>query len=259
VFDQYGPAGTQWRQAEKDGGAAPRYSHSWTVTFPAGTRTAWFAYAPPYSDTDLRRDVARWEARAAALARGERVPVAEAESVGEGVCVPDGEAVGDGVCEALGTPDGLGAKNNTVWTRTFGDGATRVALDLGGGGARAACAPDAAGAWTIANTAQYFSLAATNSTTRSYNVSCTTACSTSWHTATAVMRAPFTAVSIEFHMQPGFAPARQSGSFDASCAVIEWDEGAPWCARARDPTCAPAGAPTSCIRWASGRATGNAC
>ncbi len=25
VFDQYGPAGNQWRQAEKDGGAAPRY------------------------------------------------------------------------------------------------------------------------------------------------------------------------------------------------------------------------------------------
>jgi len=163
--------------------------------------------------------------------------------------------------EALGAPDALGAKNGTVWTRSFGGGATRVTLDVGG--PRAACAPDEAGAWSIGGTRQWFSLASANATTRVYAVACNTSCSTSWHSATAVMRAPFSTVAIDFHMQPGFAPASGSGAFDASCTTIDWGHGraGEWCAAERNPACAPApgGAPASCIRWASGRTTGDGC
>ena len=56
--------------------AGPRFSHAWTITFPAGTTAAWFAYAPPYTYTDLRRDISRWEMRAEALGRGEQVIIA---------------------------------------------------------------------------------------------------------------------------------------------------------------------------------------
>lgn len=53
-----------------------RFSHAWTIAFPVGTTAAWFAYAPPYTYSDLRRDIFRWESRAAALGRGEQVPIA---------------------------------------------------------------------------------------------------------------------------------------------------------------------------------------
>jgi len=133
-----------------------------------------------------------------------------------------------------------------------------VTLDLGSP-PPAPCAPDAAGAWSISDTSQFFTLASANATARVYNVSCTTACSTSWHSATATMRAPFAAIDIVFNMQPGFKPARGTGSFDASCSVIDWGSGGAWCAKGKNPTCAPAAAKTSCVRWASGRTTGNGC
>jgi hypothetical protein len=59
------------------GSALPRFSHSFSVNFPDGTHTAWFAYALPYSYSDLRRDCARWEARAALLSAGHAVPITE--------------------------------------------------------------------------------------------------------------------------------------------------------------------------------------
>lgn len=160
--------------------------------------------------------------------------------------------------ELLGPPDGPGALAGGVWSRSFGGGATRVALDTGAGGARQPCEPDRAGAWSIEGTQQFFALAASNATTRVYNVSCTTKCSTSWHTATAVMATPFTEVGITFNMQPGFKPFSDSGAFDKTCSIIAWRGGA-WCAEAENPSCTPQAAKTSCIRWASGRTTGNNC
>lgn len=41
-----------------------QYTQSFSVTFPAGCHTAFFAYCFPYTYTDLRRDVVRWEGRA---------------------------------------------------------------------------------------------------------------------------------------------------------------------------------------------------
>ena len=43
---------------------SPQYSQSWSVTFPANCHTAFFAYCFPYSYTDLRKDMSRWEDRA---------------------------------------------------------------------------------------------------------------------------------------------------------------------------------------------------
>jgi hypothetical protein len=144
-----------------------------------------------------------------------------------------------------------------VWTRSFAGGATKVELDTGG--STTPCTPDTAGAWTIANTAQYFTLISSNASVRVYNLSCTTACSTSWHTATATMSAPFTSLHIVFHMQPGFKPVQDNGVFDASCSVIEYSGSDPWCAPEKNPTCSPKSVKTSCIRWSSGATTGNAC
>ena len=158
--------------------------------------------------------------------------------------------------EALGVPDALGVQTGSVWTRSFGGGATKVTLDTGG--ASSACTPDTAAGWTNSGTEQFFTLVASNATTRVYNLSCTTACSTSWHSATATMAAPFVALHVDFHMQPGFKPFSDSGSFDRSCSVIEWADSSPWCA-ASNPSCTPEAVKTSCIRWASGRTTGNAC
>ena len=156
--------------------------------------------------------------------------------------------------EALGAPDAPGVQNGTVWTRTFGGGATKVMLQTASA-PKAACAPDAMGAWSIENTEQFFALVASNASTRVYNLSCTTKCSTSWHTATAVMHAPFAALHIDFHMQPGFHPVSDDGDFDESCSIIQW-RGSSWCAAAENPACRPAGGKTSCIEWASGRTTG---
>ena len=124
---------------------------------------------------------------------------------------------------------------------------------------RPACAPEAAGAWTIAGTAQYFALASANATARVYNLSCTTACSTSWHTATAVMPAPFSRLHIVFNMQPGFKPFQDDGAFDASCGVITWSGGSTWCAPALNAACVPVSTsvplegwqwtPTGVARW----------
>jgi hypothetical protein len=152
-----------------------------------------------------------------------------------------------------------------VWHRSFGGGATTVTLD-----ARAppppppaqGCAPEAAGDWTVGSTAQRFALVAQNATARLYNVSCSTACSTSWHTASAAAVTPFAALQIEFHMQPGFQPVRDEGSFAGGCGAIEWRGGSTWCARELDPGCGGGGgggSVRSCIRWASGRSTGNDC
>ena len=145
-----------------------------------------------------------------------------------------------------------------MWTRSFAGGATHVMLDTGGG-AQTACAPEKQGAWSIAGTAQYFALASENATHRLYNLSCTSACSTSWHTASAVSVAPFTGLHIVFNMQPGFKPVQDSGAFDETCTVIEWKGGGNWCAAAENPQCKPVLSKKSCITWASGRTTGNAC
>ena len=130
---------------------------------------------------------------------------------------------------------------------------------LGRGSAQRACEPELAGAWTIAVTAQYFALVSANASTRVYNVSCTTACSTSWHTATATMAAPFNALRIVFDMQPGFKPFQDAGAFDGSCSVITWSGGSTWCASGENPTCARASSgvplegwqwtPTGVLRW----------
>jgi len=159
--------------------------------------------------------------------------------------------------EALGAPDGPGVKAGGVWTRSFASGATTVALDTGG--ARAACAPEAMGAWTIAGTAQYFELVSANASTRVYHLFCNTSCSTSWHSAIATAPAPFTDFHIEFVMQPGFAPFADNGTFDASCTVIKYENSQDWCAQSANPTCTPEAALKSCIRWASGSTTGNNC
>lgn len=122
------------------------------------------------------------------------------------------------------------------------------------------CAPDTAGAWTIEGTVQYFNLTFSNASLRLYNLSCTTACSTSWHTASAAMSAPFSALHIVFHMQPGFKPFQDDGDFDASCSVIRWRSGGGnWCAPGANPSCAPATrgvplegwqwTPTGVLRW----------
>jgi hypothetical protein len=168
--------------------------------------------------------------------------------------------------EALGAPDGLGVQSGGVWRRSFGGGKTTVTLDTGSGGgggggggnSSSDCRPELEGAWSIAGTSQTFALASENTTHRVYNVSCSTACSTSWHTATAVSPAPFAALSIDFHMQPGFHPVRDEGSFEAGCSLLRWRGGTAWCAAGRNPQCAAAPL-RSCVRWASGRATGNDC
>jgi hypothetical protein len=59
--------------------ASQQYSETWTVTFPPGTHTAFFAYCFPYTFTDLRRDIVRWEKRAIRCARSAdaNVPIRE--------------------------------------------------------------------------------------------------------------------------------------------------------------------------------------
>ena len=124
---------------------------------------------------------------------------------------------------------------------------------------RPACAPEAAGAWSIAGTEQFFSLVSANASMKVYNLSCTTACSTSWHTATATMPAPFVAFHIVFDMQPGFKPFEDDGSLDASCSVVTYSGGSRWCALALNPSCEPVSAgvplegwqwtPTGVLRW----------
>jgi hypothetical protein len=125
--------------------------------------------------------------------------------------------------------------------------------------AQPACAPETAGAWSIANTEQFFSLVSANATMRVYRLSCTTACSTSWHTATATMPAPFVAFHIVFDMQPGFKPFQDDGGFDASCSVVTFSAGSRWCALGLNPSCTPDSAgvplegwqwtPTGVLRW----------
>lgn len=161
--------------------------------------------------------------------------------------------------EPLGEPDGPGVQTAGVWTRSFAGGATTVMLDTGG--ARTACAPETMGAWTIADTAQYFTLVSSNATARLYHLFCNTSCSTSWHTASATSLAPFTGFHIKYDMQPGFAPVEADGAFDQSCSVIEYgsDPSGFWCAKAANPSCKPQAVQRSCIRWASGRTTGNSC
>jgi len=158
--------------------------------------------------------------------------------------------------EALGAPDALGAYNGSAWTRSFAGGATTVVLDTGSAG-QAACAPDTVGAegWVIDGTQQFFALAASNSTARVYNVTCTDKCSTSWHSAEATMAPPFTSAHIKFNMQPGFQPVQYDFTFDQSCTVTSNG----WCAIGKNPKCVPIATKKSCIRWASGKTTGNAC
>ena len=161
--------------------------------------------------------------------------------------------------ESLGAPDGPGVQAGGVWSRSFAGGATTVTLDTGG--ARAACAPETMGAWTIANTAQYFALVSANASLREYRLFCNSSCSTSWHTASASSPAPFTGFHIKYDMQPGFAPVEDNGVFDQSCSVIQYGASASgdWCAKAANPSCQAQAAQKSCIRWASGRTTGNSC
>ena len=113
----------------------------------------------------------------------------------------------------------------------------------------------------IGNTAQYFTLVSSTTSERVYNVSCTTACSTSWHSAVATMSAPFTGLHIAFNMQPGFKPVQQDGTFDETCTVINYGGPASgdWCAKTKNPSCTAVPTTSSCIRWASGNVTGNAC
>ena len=164
--------------------------------------------------------------------------------------------------EALGEPDGLGVLQGGVWSRSFGGGATRVTLNTGGGGSSNSsstqCQPEDQGQWTVGGTSQTFALAAANATHRVYSLSCTTQCSTSWHTATAVSLAPFEALSIQFHMQPGFQPVSDQGSYQAQCSLIKWKGGSQWCAAGKNPGCTAAPL-SSCVRWASGKTTGNGC
>ena len=120
------------------------------------------------------------------------------------------------------------------------------------------CRPEDAGAWSIAGTEQYFKLESENETARLYSVFCTTACSTSWHTATAASVAPFLGFHIVYDMQPGFKNFSDTGLFDASCSVIEYS-GGDWCALSLNPSCTPVGAgvplegwqftPTGVMRW----------
>ena len=44
--------------------ASPQYTQTWCLSFPPGVHTVFFAYAAPYSYSDLRRDTVRWEGRA---------------------------------------------------------------------------------------------------------------------------------------------------------------------------------------------------
>jgi hypothetical protein len=46
------------------------YSEGWSLVFPAGTSTAFFAYCQPYTMTDMLLDLTRWEGRARALQAG---------------------------------------------------------------------------------------------------------------------------------------------------------------------------------------------
>ena len=163
--------------------------------------------------------------------------------------------------EALGPPDSLGVLSGGVWTRTFAGGATRVSLSTGGGGGGAQsvdCHPELEGGWVIGDTLQTFTLMASNSTHRLYNLSCSTACSTSWHTASAISLAPFSDYHIAYHMQPGFPPVQDTGRFLSNCTIVQYSGGSQWCAKDRNPACAAAPV-TSCIRWASGRTTGSGC
>jgi hypothetical protein len=57
--------GPQQQQSTANLVPSPQYSQSWSVTFPANCHTAFFAYCFPYSYTDLRKDMSRWEDRAA--------------------------------------------------------------------------------------------------------------------------------------------------------------------------------------------------
>lgn len=158
--------------------------------------------------------------------------------------------------EPLGPPDALGIQSpNGSWTRTFNGGATRVLLDVNG--ASKPCTPDTSGAWSISGTENYFTLVSSNASTRVYNLSCTTQCSTSWHTATATIPGPtFDSFHIVYNMQPGFNPHSDTGTFDSSCTVMSNG----WCAKGENPSCTPGpSVKQSCIHWASGRTTGNGC
>jgi len=44
-----------------------QYSQTWSISFPSGVHTAFFAYCFPYTYSDLRRDMVRWENRAVRL------------------------------------------------------------------------------------------------------------------------------------------------------------------------------------------------
>ena len=127
------------------------------------------------------------------------------------------------------------------------------------------CSPEAAGAWSVAGTAQYFSLVQANESVRLYALFCNASCSTSWHTATATMPAPFSSLHIVYHMQPGFKPFQDDGAFDGSCSVLQWRSGGVWCALEGNPSCAPAPrgvplegwqwTPTGVLRWGGAAAS----
>lgn len=54
------------------------YSESWSMVFPAGTVTAFFAYCHPYTFTDLMMDIARWDHRCVSIDGGNVVPIQDA-------------------------------------------------------------------------------------------------------------------------------------------------------------------------------------
>jgi hypothetical protein len=122
-----------------------------------------------------------------------------------------------------------------------------------------ACSPENTGAWTIADTYQYFNLISENITMKLYNLTCNTSCSSSWHTASATMPSPFNTFHIVYHMQPGFNPFEDDGVFDESCTVINYRKGGQWCASQLNPSCTPETkgillegwqwTPTGILRW----------
>ena len=130
-------------------------------------------------------------------------------------------------------------------------GVPTALLSLDSSPSQPACSPETAGAWTIADTYQYFNLISENSTMKLYELTCNTSCSTSWHTASASMPAPFDMFHIVYHMQPGFNPFEDDGFFDTSCTIINYAKGGHWCASEENPSCTPAssGVPLEGWQW----------
>jgi hypothetical protein len=125
-------------------------------------------------------------------------------------------------------------------------------------GASPPCSPESMNPWTIGDDDQYFFLVNSTPSMRFYNLTCTTAGCTSWHTATATMPAPFTSFHITYDEIPPHPPFADNGMFDASCTVISYRSG-DWCASHYNPTCTPQSSsstlegwqwtPTGVLRW----------